>query len=205
MAPDRRGTDVDFVVVGLGLGALGVLCGVIILGWVAARWERSAARAASTEAAAYGLAAAADRRDVGQACLYAGGAILLATIGALAGSLDDRTGAFLVATTATVAAAGFLLWRYLHRSQRPLPARRRAAPAPLAAMTAGAVAASSPLRVVPLRDESGDDVDGEDVDAAVVAAAAPDAPDPAQAADFTDDVQEGDTDPEERFADKHDD
>ena len=121
----------DFVVVGLGLGALVVLWGVIILGWVTTRWERSAARAASTEDVAYGLAIAADRRDAGQACLYGGGAVLLATIGALAGSLDDRTGAFLVATTATVAAAGFLLWRYLHRSRRPLPPRRRVQAGPL--------------------------------------------------------------------------
>ena len=122
----------DFVVVGLTLGALAVLAGVVLLGWETSRWQRSAARADSSAAAARFLAIAADRRSTGEALLYAGAAIILATVGALAGSLDDRTGAFFVVTTVTVAAAGILLRAYLHRTRHPIPAtpRRVARPVP---------------------------------------------------------------------------
>jgi hypothetical protein len=116
---------VDFVVVGFGLGAITILLG-IVMGAVAARWDRAAATAPSPADAARDSAVAADRRVVGLSLLYAGGAILLATIGALAGSLDDGTGAYLVATTVTVAAAGILFQVSLQRSRRPLPRRRRA-------------------------------------------------------------------------------
>jgi hypothetical protein len=51
--------------------------------------------------------------------------MLLVTVAALAGSLDDRTGAFLVTTTATVAAVGILLGGYLQRARNPVPPRRR--------------------------------------------------------------------------------
>ena len=51
--------------------------------------------------------------------------MLLATVAALGGSLDDRTGAFLVTTTATVAAIGILLMGYLQRTRNPVPPRRR--------------------------------------------------------------------------------
>ena len=121
----------DFVVVGLGLGALAILGGVLLLGLVAGRWERTAASASTREDAAYGAAMAAGRRGAGQALLGAGGALILATIGALAGSLDDRTGAYLITTTATVAGLGLLVWAYLHRARNPLPPRRRPRPAPM--------------------------------------------------------------------------
>lgn len=116
----RRG--VDFVVVGLGLGALALLGGVCLFGW-AGRWERDANRATTRQDAVHFSAMATWRRDAGQALLGAGSAILLATIGALAGSLTDQTGAFLVTTTATVAALGLLLWAYLYRSRHPIPPR----------------------------------------------------------------------------------
>jgi hypothetical protein len=115
---------VDFVVVGLGLGALGVLLGVVMLGWLAPRAQR-AARTASPEDAARHLAVAAERRGTGHAFLYAGAALLLATTGGLVGALDDRTGALLVTTTATVAAVGILLAGFLHRARNPVPRRRR--------------------------------------------------------------------------------
>jgi len=115
----------DFVVVGLTLGALAVLVGVVLLGWETSRWQRSAARADSSAAAERCLAIAADRRSTGEALLYAGAAIVLATVGALAGSLDDRTGAFFVVTTVTVAAGGILLRSYLHRARHPIPATPR--------------------------------------------------------------------------------
>jgi hypothetical protein len=130
---------VDFVVVGLGLGTLGVLCGVILSGWLSGRWERAAATAASTAAAAHHRAVAIERRGAGHAMLSAGGALILATIGGLAGSLDDRTGAYLVATTATVGAFGILGWSYLHRTRHPLPPLRTAARATSRAVATAAV------------------------------------------------------------------
>jgi hypothetical protein len=116
---------VDFVVVGLGLGALGVLSGVITLGWLAERWARAAASVTVPEDRAYATAMATARRGLGQALIGAGSAVLIATAGALVGSLDDRTGAYLVTTTVTVASLGLLLRAYLDRSRHPLPPRRR--------------------------------------------------------------------------------
>jgi hypothetical protein len=116
---------VDFVVVGFGLGALGVLLGVVMLGWLAPRSQRTAARVTSPDAAARGRALTAEHRGTGQAFVYAGGAMLLATVAGLVGSLDDRTGAFLVTTTATVSAVGILLGGYLQRVRNPMPPRRR--------------------------------------------------------------------------------
>lgn len=113
----------DFVVVGLGLGALALLGGVFLAGWSSWHWARQAASATTAEEAAHLAAVAATRRGAGQALLGAGSAVLLATIGALAGSLTDQTGAFLVVTTATVAALGFLFWAYLHRLRSPIPPR----------------------------------------------------------------------------------
>jgi hypothetical protein len=116
---------VDFVVVGFGLGALGVLLGVILRGWLAGRCERAAARADDPAVAAYERANAAECRDAGQAFLAAGGAVILATVGGLAGALNDRSGALLVTTTATVAALGIIFWGYFYRSRHPLPPRPR--------------------------------------------------------------------------------
>jgi hypothetical protein len=116
---------VDFVVVGFGLGALGVLLGVVMLGWLAPRAQRAAARVSSPDDAARCQAVAAEHRGTGQSLLYSGGVMFLATVAGLAGSLDDRTGAFLVTTTATVAAVGILLAGYLQRARNPVPPRRR--------------------------------------------------------------------------------
>jgi hypothetical protein len=58
--------------------------------------------------------------------------MLLVTVAALAASLDDRTGAFLVTTTATVAAVGILLAEYLQRARNPAPPRRRTRTTPAA-------------------------------------------------------------------------
>jgi hypothetical protein len=123
---------VDFVVVGFGLGALGVLLGVVMLGWLAPRSLRAAVRASSPDDAARCRAIAAEHRGTGRAFLYAGGVMLLATVAGLVGSLDDRTGAFLVTTTATVAAVGILLAGYLQRARNPVPPPRRTRSAPAA-------------------------------------------------------------------------
>lgn len=130
----RAGGNVDFVVVGFGLGALTILSGAVMLAWVAARWQRAAERARSSADAAYGYAAAAERRGMGLALLYSGSAVLLATIAALAGSLDDRTGAFFIATTVTVAALGVLFALYRRRFHHSAPPRPHAvSPATMAA------------------------------------------------------------------------
>lgn len=117
--------NVDFVVVGLGLGTLAILTGVLLFSWAAGRWEREAKQAMLPAEVSYDRAMAASRRGAGQAFIGAGVAVLIATVGALAGSLDDQTGAFLVTTAATVAGCGLLVWAYLHRSRNPLPQRPR--------------------------------------------------------------------------------
>lgn len=116
----------DFVVVGLGLGALGVLLGVLLFGVLAPLRERGADRAAADEAAR-DRAIAAEQREIGRAALAAGLAILVATSAALAAGLDDRTGAFLITSTVTIAAIGVLYWMSLYRRRNPLPARARRA------------------------------------------------------------------------------
>ena len=136
----------DFVVVGFGLGALGVLLGVVMLGWLEPRSRHAAARVSSPDDAARHRALAAERHGTGQAFLYAGGAMLLATVAGLVGSLDDRTGAFLVTTTATVAAVGILLVGYLQRLRNPMPARRRMRSAPVASAS---LLAAPPLADIP--------------------------------------------------------
>jgi hypothetical protein len=133
---------VDFVVVGFGLGALGILLGVVMLGWLAPRSHRAAARISSPDDAARRRATAAEHHGTGQAFLYAGGAMLLATVAALVGSLDDRTGALLVTTTATVAAVGILLGGYLQRVRTPSPPRQRTRSAP--ALSESSVATPRP-------------------------------------------------------------
>lgn len=171
----------DFVVVGFGLGALGLLLGVVMLGWLAPRSRRAAARVSSPDDAARWQAIAAEHHATGQALLYSGGAILLATLAALAGSLDDRTGAFLVTTTATVAATGILLAGYLQRTRNPAPPRRRGRSAPAASATMvtapsvetqsfladehpwvqNAIPAESNLKGPPTADFQSDNTDGE--------------------------------------------
>jgi hypothetical protein len=143
---------VDFVVVGFGLGALGVLLGVVMLGWLAPRSQQAATRVSAPDDAARHRALAAERQGTGQAFLYAGGAVLLATVAGLAGSLDDRTGAFLVTTTATVAAIGILIMRYLQRMRNPMPAQRRTRSTPVT--SASIVTAPPPADTPPfLADE----------------------------------------------------
>ncbi len=121
----------DFVVVGLGLGACAMLAGVILLGWSLPRAERVKA-SSSQHARTDAQERVAAIRGAGQVMLSAGGAIILATIGALAGALDDRTGAFFVVTTVTVAALGILVWGYRNLDAlpwlAPRPRTRKALP-----------------------------------------------------------------------------
>jgi len=185
---------VDFVVVGFGLGALGVLLGVIMLGWLAPRSQRAAARVSSQVDAARCQAIAAEHRGTGQALLYSGGAMLLVTVAALGGSLDDRTGALLVATTATVASVGILLAGHLQRTRNPVPPRSRTRSAPAASasivtippavdapsflvdappLVQDAVPAESNFEDLPIEDFPAGDLDGE---AAIMEELAPSLP-----------------------------
>lgn len=165
----------DFVVVGLGLGTLAILAGVLLFAWVAGRWERAAARATTPEDAAHDKAAAVGRRGAGQAFIGAGVAVLIATIAALAGSLDDQTGAFFVTTTATVAALGLLVWAYLYRTRNPLPPRRRARTEDEGRRTEvrereRASGAAGPSAVeMPLEDEPAEDDEAGDEDVPSIA------------------------------------
>ncbi|MFT4037098.1 MAG: hypothetical protein QM692_02860 [Thermomicrobiales bacterium] len=130
----------DFVVIGLGLGALALLGGLALLCLVAPRWQRRARAAALPADAAYPAAKADERHAAGQALLVAGAALLLATLGGISANLHDRAGAFLIASVATVAALGLLAWDVVYRRQHPTPPRRRLAPraAPVAAASAPA-------------------------------------------------------------------
>lgn len=118
----------DFLVVGLGLGALAILGGIVMVTLIAWRSERAARRATRLEDQRYHVASAAARNAAGQALIAAGAMILLATVGAIAGSLDDRTGSLLVATTATVAAIGLVVRDFLYRARNPMPRRPRTRP-----------------------------------------------------------------------------
>ena len=159
----------DFVVVGFGVGALGLLLGVVCLAWGARRYDQ-AARPAAQAAPSRALHGAIALRDAGQVFLSAGGAILLATVGALVTSLDDATGALVVTTTVTVAALGILLWAFLHRAripflmtrQRPRPAAARAERHPAWSMAAMPVlgAAAKP----PAFDSGRTDAEAEGLD-----------------------------------------
>ena len=62
------------------------------------------------------------------AALVSGAVLLLVTLGGITANLPDRTGAFLIASVATVAAVGLLAWDFVYRRQHPTPPRRRLAP-----------------------------------------------------------------------------
>lgn len=145
----------DFLVVGLGLGALSILSGITMVTLVVWRWQRATQRATLPEEQRYFVACAASRNAAGQALIAAGAAILLATIGAVAGSLDDRTGSLLVATTATVAALGLIVRDFLYRSRNPMPRRprSRALEAPVAATPTR----TAPLVIAPIAVEHSSD------------------------------------------------
>jgi hypothetical protein len=139
----QRTRIVDFLVVGLGLGALSILSGIVMVTLMVWRWERAARRATVPEERRYHVACAGSRNASGQALIVVGVVILLATIGAVAGSLDDRTGSLLVATTATVAGLGLIVRDFLYRARNPMPRRPRA-------RTLDAPEAASPTRITPL-------------------------------------------------------
>jgi hypothetical protein len=170
------------------LGALSVLSGLVMLGWLASRTQRAAARAASPDDATYHLALAAGQRRMGQAFLYAGGAMLLATVGGLVGALDDRTGAFMVATTATVAAAGIILGGYLHYARHPAP-RRRPAPTRKTPMPPADSLLNAPLVFEPDLSTSSTGVPEDGTDSRVAPFLAPGAIEPDVAANETPDPE----------------
>jgi hypothetical protein len=178
---------VDFVVVGFGVGALGLLLGVVCLAWGARRYDQ-ATRPAPPATPSRDLHGAIALRDAGQVFLSAGGAILLATIGALVTALDDATGALVVTTTITVAALGILLWAFLHRARipflmprpRPRPAAARAERHPawsMAAMPMFAAVAKPAHRDPDQALAAGSDSDPDAVPTTEAVDAPPDGPD----------------------------
>lgn len=121
----------DFVVIGLGLGALALLAGLALLCLVAPRWSRRAAAATHPADAVYARAVGAERQATGQSLLAVGGVLLLTTVGGVSAGLDDKTGALVLSSVATVAALGLVGWDALYRRQHPRPPQRRTAPLPV--------------------------------------------------------------------------
>ncbi|MCA9877326.1 MAG: hypothetical protein KC442_06080 [Thermomicrobiales bacterium] len=120
----------DFVVIGLGLGALALLAGLALLCLTAPRWARRAAAATHPADATYARAVGAERQATGQSLLAVGGVLLLTTVGGVSAGVDDKAGAFLLSSVATVAALGLIGWDALYRRQHPRPPQRRPAPPP---------------------------------------------------------------------------
>jgi hypothetical protein len=117
---------VDFVVIGLGLSALALLTGLALLCLVAPHWFRKAG-AAHPGDAAYARAQAGARRALGQGFLCGGAILLLSTLGGISAGLSDKSGAYLIASMATLVSLGLYGWDLLYRRQHPIPARRRPA------------------------------------------------------------------------------
>lgn len=131
----------DFVVVGLGLGALGVLVGLALRDLAPRPWRVRAATHRPPAEVARRVAQARALRVGGRVLALAGGALWLATLAALAAGLDDRAGALVVLIVATLLLVAISAWvaAYAHR-YHPRPARRpartttpAAGPPPLAA------------------------------------------------------------------------
>lgn len=133
------GHGVDFVVVGFGLGALGILLGIALRDggswWWRPRPDRSVPGGEVTRRVGWGRAC----RAGGRLLALGGGAICAATLLALALGLADRTGAALVLAVVLVAFGAVLAWSALYTQRfHPRPPRTR-----IAARTATATAVPS--------------------------------------------------------------
>ena len=116
---------VDFVVVGFGVGALGVLLGLLARDAGSWHWPRPAAGDASTASIARRIAAGRASRAGGRVLALGGAVTCLATLLALLLRLSDRAGALLVLAALVLATAGAIVWAavYSHRYHpRPLKA-----------------------------------------------------------------------------------
>jgi hypothetical protein len=123
---------VDFVVVGLGVGALAILLGLTIREVGSRWWSIQPDAPLSSPEQARRLAIGRAGRSGGTVLSLAGTFILIATIAAIALNLPDRTGAIVVMAVVTIAVLGTVVWgavyarrshpRSAHRTRRPRPA-----------------------------------------------------------------------------------
>lgn len=115
----------DFVVVGLGVGALALLLGLSIRELGSRWWSIRPDEPLSTPDQARRLAIGRVSRAGGGVLSLAGGLILIATVAAIALGLPDRTGAIVVMAVVTIAVLGTVAWgavyarRYHPRGSRP--------------------------------------------------------------------------------------
>ncbi len=115
----------DFVVVGLGLGAIGILLGLLLRD--APSWR--AALAPGRDLAVDDPPPVADTfaRGLGTFLLVGGAALTVLTFLGLGTGLSDERGTLLVAGTVTIALIGLVAWLVQQLRHRPRP--RPAAPA----------------------------------------------------------------------------
>jgi hypothetical protein len=124
---------VDFVVVGLGVGALAILLGLTIRELGARWWSLQPDVPLSSPEQARRLAIGRVSRAGGSVLSLAGGLILLATVAAIALGLPDRTGAIVVMAVVAVAVLGSVVWGAVYaRRYHPRSARRARLPRPAA-------------------------------------------------------------------------
>jgi len=116
---------VDFVVVGLGLGAIGVLLGLALRDLAPRAWPVRSARELGRAEVARRVAWARPLRAAGRVLALAGLLLWVVTLAALAGGANDRAGAILVMAALTLLIAAALAWGALYaRRYHPRPARR---------------------------------------------------------------------------------
>jgi hypothetical protein len=124
---------VDFVVVGLGVGALAILLGLTSREAGPRRWPLRRDQPLAPAEQARRLAIGRAGRAGGLVLCLAGGAIVVATIIALGLNLSDQAGAILVMVTISVTVFAGVAWGALYVARyhpRPLPRTpgRRVAP-----------------------------------------------------------------------------
>ncbi len=130
------GRTVDFVVVGLGLGAVGVLLGLVLWDIAPRRWQVPAAPSLPATELARRIAWARALRTGGRLVALGGFALWVATLLALATAASDRGGALVVVTSVTLLTAGGLVWVAAYaRRYHPRPRRSGARRTPSAPST----------------------------------------------------------------------
>jgi len=120
----RRGRGVDFVVVGLGLGAVGVLVGLALRDLAPLRSRVRADRVMVATDVARRVAFGRGARAVGRVIVLCGAALWLATLLALTLGVSDRAGAVAVMVTLAIALLAAVAWMFMY-AQRYHPRTSR--------------------------------------------------------------------------------